>query len=553
MRRYLLTSAALAVMAGATWADDAALLLGNDSYERLGPVARAADVLDAANGLEALGFNVTALRNGRVDTTATSLAEFAAATVEADRIVVVLSGRFVTDGHRTWLLTADAVEPSYLRLGSTAVSLDSVMTVMAGAAGEAVLLLGADTEAAQYDAWLSVGIGELSIPQGVTVLSGSVRDVASFAETVLTQPQEDIVPYFEDYGLTASGYTPRSHVIMPMRPSVVPVPQTPQVADTGADDALWEGAQALDSADAYRNYIRRFPNGKHIADAERLINEIMTEPNRQDRLIEEALDLSRDARREIQRDLSLLDYNTRGIDGIFGTGTRQAITNWQQENGYSQSSYLTQDQIARLDAQAARRSAELDAEAERRRREAELLDRTYWDETGSVGDEPGLRAYLDRYPDGVFAELATDRLAAIQDEKRRAAEAAETAAWDRASGVDAVGAYQEYLSVYPEGEFVGEAQARIADLTEEQEIAPEIEAAQAAEAALELNALTRRLVELRLGQMGLSPGVIDGTFDDDTRRAIRRYQTNSEVEGIGYLNEATLVRLLADAVGNLGR
>ena len=553
MRRYLLTSAALAVMAGATWADDAALLLGNDSYERLGPVARAADVLDAANGLEALGFHVTALRNGRVDTTATSLAEFAAATVEADRIVVVLSGRFVTDGHRTWLLTADAVEPSYLTLGSTAVSLDSVMTVMAGAAGEAVLLLGADTEAAQYDAWLSVGIGELSIPQGVTVLSGSIRDVASFAETVLTQPQEDIVPYFEDYGLSASGYTPRSHVIMPMRPSVVPVPQTPQVADTGADDALWEGAQALDSADAYRNYIRRFPNGKHIADAERLINEIMTEPNRQDRLIEEALDLSRDARREIQRDLSLLDYNTRGIDGIFGTGTRQAITNWQQENGYSQSSYLTQDQIARLDAQAARRSAELDAEAERRRREAELLDRTYWDETGSVGDEPGLRAYLDRYPDGVFAELATDRLAAIQDEKRRAAEVAETAAWDRASGVDAVGAYQEYLSVYPEGEFVGEAQARIAALTEEQEIAPEIEAAQAAEAALELNALTRRLVELRLGQMGLSPGVIDGTFDDDTRRAIRRYQTNSEVEGIGYLNEATLVRLLADAVGNLGR
>jgi peptidoglycan hydrolase-like protein with peptidoglycan-binding domain len=119
--------------------------------------------------------------------------------------------------------------------------------------------------------------------------------------------------------------------------------------------------------------------------------------------------------------------------------------------------------------------------------------------------------------------------------------------------VDAVGAYQEYLSVYPEGEFVGEAQARIAALTEEQEIAPELEAAQAAEAALELNALTRRLVELRLGQMGLSPGVIDGTFDDDTRRAIRRYQTNSEVDGIGYLNEATLVRLLADAVGNLGR
>ena len=41
---------------------------------------------------------------------------------------------------------------------------------------------------------------------------------------------------------------------------------------------------------------------------------------------------------------------------------------------------------------------------------------------------------------------------------------------------------------------------------------------------------------------------VDGTFDQATRRAIRRYQSNREIEASGYLDEATVVRLLADSV-----
>ena len=64
--------------------------------------------------------------------------------------------------------------------------------------------------------------------------------------------------------------------------------------------------------------------------------------------------------------MTLLDYNTRGIDGIFGRGTRAAISSWQTANSTDVTGFLNTDQITRLDAQAERRAAELEAEAERR-------------------------------------------------------------------------------------------------------------------------------------------------------------------------------------------
>ena len=42
---------------------------------------------------------------------------------------------------------------------------------------------------------------------------------------------------------------------------------------------------------------------------------------------------------------------------------------------------------------------------------------------------------------------------------------------------------------------------------------------------------------------------MDGRFDADTRRALRNYQRDRGMEVSGYLNERTLVRLLADTLG----
>ena len=44
---------------------------------------------------------------------------------------------------------------------------------------------------------------------------------------------------------------------------------------------------------------------------------------------EAALNLSREDRTAIQRALVAAGHDTRGVDGTFGSGTRQAIRNWQ--------------------------------------------------------------------------------------------------------------------------------------------------------------------------------------------------------------------------------
>lgn len=550
MRLGLISFCSVMALSSAVQAGDVALILGTDSYEVLGRLDRGAAVLSAQEGLSGLGFDVAALRNGRADTSATVLRDFARQVEQAERRLVILSGRFATDGSQSWYLTSETKDPDVLTIGRTSVDLASIMRILGDAPGQSLLLIGTDSGADVLGPWLRSGLVLPEIAQGVTVAVGSPRDVAAFADEVLSQPQIDIMPYFSEYGLAVSGYAPKSLVLMPQRPSVVPAPAAPPV-DTSEDDALWQGASALDTVEAYRNYISRFPNGLHAAKAEQLIADILAEPNRPDRMIEDALSLSRDQRREIQRHLTILDYNTRGIDGIFGSGTRSAILNWQQQNGYSQTSYLTAEQITRLEAQAARRAAELEAEAERRRREVAQIDRAYWEETGAKGDEPGLRTYIERYPDGIFAELATERLAKIEDAKREAAQAEDRSAWDNARSGDTVASYQDYLSLYPEGDFVSDAQARIATLIAEQEDAPELAAAEAQEEALGLNTISRRLIESRLSQMELEPGEVDGVFDDATRRAIRRYQESSGIPVTGYLDEATVVRLLADAVNDI--
>jgi hypothetical protein len=63
---------------------------------------------------------------------------------------------------------------------------------------------------------------------------------------------------------------------------------------------------------------------------------------------ESVLELTRTERREIQRRLDLLDYNTRGIDGVFWPGSRTAIRQWQTDVGVPSSSYFDLNQIALL-------------------------------------------------------------------------------------------------------------------------------------------------------------------------------------------------------------
>ena len=64
--------------------------------------------------------------------------------------------------------------------------------------------------------------------------------------------------------------------------------------------------------------------------------------------VEAELRLSRDQRRAIQAGLTRQGFDTRGVDGIFGRGTRAAITAWQRANDAQPTGYLTAAQAGLL-------------------------------------------------------------------------------------------------------------------------------------------------------------------------------------------------------------
>lgn len=540
----------VALWAGAAGAQDLALIVGNSEYRRLTDVRSAADAVSAAGALERQGFRVIAVADGSAAALGTALAEFVAAVPEAERVAVVLNGHFISSDRDAWLLPADAPEtPGLATLPRIGIPLSTITAVLEGHPGRAVLALGHGGREGAAGPFLRHGLTPPDLPQGVTGVIGDAASVSWFTTTALTRPGLVLADAAQRMaGISTFGFLPRDYVFLPVARPAEPAPVPLPDRDPETEAQFWQATRSADTVAAYEAYLRRYPDGPHAAEAKRFITEIRTEPNRPARLAEEALALSRDQRREIQRALAILDHNPKGIDGIFGPGSRAAIAEWQTVNGYPSTSFLTREQIAALAQQADVRAAELEREAEARRLEQERQDRAYWDATGAVGDEAGLRAYLARYPDGIYAELATSRLEAIEEANRARAAAQDRAAWDQAVAANSVTAYRLYLREFPQGAFAEEANARIAELTAEEEMGEEMRQAAAREEALGLNRQTRLLIEQRLEALELRPGEVDGEFDPRTRRAIRRYQQQREIRPTGYLDEVTVVRIMADAI-----
>ncbi len=120
-------------------------------------------------------------------------------------------------------------------------------------------------------------------------------------------------------------------------------------------------------------------------------------------------------------------------------------------------------------------------------------ERVFWE---SVKDSPNaadVQAYLDRYPNGVYAVLARNRLEVLLDAAAPAPEAT----------------------------------------------------ASSVEAGLELSRTDRRLIQLGLAAEGFDPGPVDGCFGRGTRGAIRQWQASRGGSVTGHLEVETAEVLLA--------
>lgn len=486
-------------------AENLALIIANQNYKDFGDARDAFDATLANDALRAADFDLKIIRNLNRKGLAKVAAGIRSDIETSDRVIIFVSGHIVSTGRESWLLTTDAKRVDGLLVGAYGLPIHVLADLLADKAGAAVLLVGHSGAARRLGKGLEYGYIAAEIPQGVTVFSGRTGDLVTVLREQLLQPGTSIGEAAEAAppGVAAYGFLSR---LVGIFPAVV----------------------AGDPADP----------------ADQDAQELQKSPVELAREGEIALGLDRDARREIQRDLSLLGYDTRGVDGIFGPGTRAAVTEWQTANALEATSYLTGNQITALEAAAEVRAQKQEEEDRLRQEELERLDAAYWRETGRDGGEADLRAYLKRYPDGLFSDIARDRLQVFDEGRRDSAAIAEANAWDLAVETDTEAGYVYFLGNYPDGVFAESAEDRLEDLREARENSDIIKDAKDEERRVVVNPITRILVEQRLRALGLRPGSVDGNFNDDTRTAVRRFQRSAGLPVTGYVTRATLVRLL---------
>jgi len=548
MMRAIFLAAILWMQAGAALASSLVLILANERYPDLGTARDAGAVLDAERALARAGFRTDVATDLSAAAMRAALAQVSddIESFAAERVILVFAGYGVHGPSGVWLLGTDTARADVASVEATGIRLDTLLAIASELQGGALVAVADLGYPARPGAGLQRGLpAVIDVPQGVTLVRGPASGLAAFLGDVAVPGANVLRAAERQRGLRVEGFSPRFLPFLPM--DATPDPD----AIAAADQAAWDEARATASVDGYRAYLAAFPQGLFAAAAQDAIAQIETAPDR----VEAALNLTRDERRAIQRDLTLLGFNPRGIDGIFGRGTRAAITAWQGANGHAQSGFLNRDQIFQLAAQGARRAAELEAEARERQIEQERQDRAFWRDTGAGSDEAGMRAYLQRFPDGIFSGIARDRLGVIDAERQALADARDSAAWARAEALDTLAAYDAYLREYPNGAYAEIALERIAEFTApidpDRPSDADIDAAARAEAAMGLPQFSRALIERRLAGLGFEPGPVDGQFDDDTRRAIRRYQRAADLMPTGYLSESMVSRLLAEGIFQL--
>ena len=453
------------------------------------------------------------------------------------RLLVLVTGPFAENGRDSWALSNDAVGVSRVTVGAVGISINA-LSDLAARANRGVVMIAPGTAPRALGPGLRPGPGEIMPVGRVTYFKGDVGQLRDLLETQLLDPDQTYADVARSLPseVKMAGFTSA-------REGFTGAPQTadPEMTE---EAGYWRAMREIDLIDGYRRYLNAYPKGRHGQEARARIAYLREAPGREAKAAEAALNLTRAARREVQQSLKLLGFDPRGIDGLFGSGSRAAISAWQRANGFVETGYLTGNQLFRLKDMAAAKRAEIEAEEDRARKERERRDRAYWRDTGRDGGADGLRAYLDRYPEGTFAELAQERLEKIEADQREAREAEERAAWEEAREGGTPDDYRAFLEAYPDGLFAGDARKQLDIMVTPGPTQAEIAQARAEERRAAGNTVARLLVEQRLRSLGYNPGTIDGTFSARSREAIRQYQTDRGLAATGYVSDATVQRLL---------
>lgn len=525
-----------------------ALLIGNEDYENADSIDRVARNQDRlADKLRESGYRVIAGNDLNRNDLYELISEFAEFLPEADNVVIHYAGHILNAGDETWLAPVDLLADSQIEVEFNAPSVSLLLDLLATHPGRSAIFLGSPDSGFEPTGVLDVGVGSLEVPQGVLLVTGDPDSIQSalFSDFLLKSQTVAEAVRTTDASILVRGFVSPDLELAGTSDST---PARDPATAVLAERAFWALTETADTLADYQDYLRRYPEGAFASVARARIAALSLPQIDPAEQAEINLRLTRTDRRRIQEQLTILGYNPRGVDGVFGLGSRTAIKAWQRNEKLAQTGFVDAAQVALLARLAKIRGEEIAAEAEKQRREQAAADVAYWRETGASGRAADLRAYLARYPDGIYSADAEAALNRIEDDDRSAAERAEQQAWDTARSENTIRSYERYLSLYPRGVFADIAEARLDALRDDSNRDENRAELEAIEANLGLNLASRTLVERRLQTLGHEPGLVDGTFDQNSRRAIRRFQQSQGLEATGYLNANTVRQLIVASI-----
>lgn len=162
-----------------------------------------------------------------------------------------------------------------------------------------------------------------------------------------------------------------------------PAPVASEPPSWEVEQRLWDEASKRNTAPFYEAYLEQFPNGR-FATVARLNIDALKDPKAQEREVaaldaaeanpgsavrtsvgisddmkkvlgteatENAIGLDRQGRIDLQLRIEALGNELGSVDGDIGAKTRQAIGDWQEENGLPPTTFLTREQLAFLEIQ----------------------------------------------------------------------------------------------------------------------------------------------------------------------------------------------------------
>jgi hypothetical protein len=382
-----LSVAATLVSTSAAFADKrVAFVVGNSAYRNVAPLPNpAVDAKSMAKLLRNVGFDVVEGANLTRDKMTEKLLEFGNKTAGAEVALFFYAGHGIAVNGTNYLLPVDADLKSEMdvKLGA-AINVDLTLEqTMADAKVKLVFLdacrdnpFAARIRSAKATRSVSVasGLAEMKSGEGTliafatgpgqTALDGEAGTNSPFTRALLANiatPNVEIQQAMTKVRAQVNEETnknqlPWGHTNLIGTVYLNPVagaanapaeaPNTPSVASGPTSEVeleFWRSIKDSNKPEELNAYLTNYPNGQFKSLA-------LTFSDAADQTAEDQIGLDRGQRRDLQRRLTALGFDTR-VNGKFDEQTRAVIARWQAARGYPKTGFINALQLKALQSE----------------------------------------------------------------------------------------------------------------------------------------------------------------------------------------------------------